>query len=288
MEEDIYTVIFSSLKHPIRRKILRMLNKSPLTYTELLKSLGLETGVLNYHLDSLRELLVKSDDSRYSLSEFGKAAHNLVTNVEEPVRKQREEIRLFGYRLKPATILVVSLILLLSSNTIWFYSLAQVSDINRTTLIWALSDSRGSIHESIVALNTSVTRGYLDDETLFAIAEHSTRLGYQLETLSRIDKANAEKWLNIERSVDSLRDFCKDFGTGIYIKFIHTDALPYVNLTWAYGPKIEVIIHDLEIIEGIFSNDKGPSSEAETAADQLVKDLGRARLVFNVPEIIYR
>jgi DNA-binding transcriptional ArsR family regulator len=283
LEEDTYTVIFSSLKHPIRRKILRILNESSLTYTELLKSLGVETGVLNYHLDSLRELLMKSDD-RYGLSEHGQAAINLIANVEEPLKKQREEIRLFGHRLKPTTILVVSFILLLSSNTIWFYSFVQVSDINRTTLIWALSDSMDSIHESIVALNTSVTRGYLDYSILFAVADYSTRLGNQLETLSRVDKANAEKWLNIGRSADSLRDFCKDFGTGIYVKFIHTDALPYINLTWVYNPKIEAIIHDLEIIEGGLSNNKGPSPEAEIAADQLVKDLERARLTFNIPK----
>lgn len=46
-EEDTYTAIFSALKHPIRRKILRMLEMAPATYTEIMNALGIETGLLN-------------------------------------------------------------------------------------------------------------------------------------------------------------------------------------------------------------------------------------------------
>ncbi|MBS7629954.1 winged helix-turn-helix transcriptional regulator [Candidatus Bathyarchaeota archaeon] len=284
-EEDTYTVIFSSLKHPIRRKILRILNESPSTYTELLKSLGLETGVLNYHLDSLRDLLMKSDD-KYGLSEYGKAAINLITNVEEPVEKRREEIRLFGHRIKPTTIIIVSLILLLSSNMIWFYSFAQVSEVNRITLIWAISDSRDSIHSSIVELNTSITKGYIDSRTLFAVSDYSNRLGIQLETLSRINQVNAEEWLNIRRSIGALGEFCEVFGEGIYLNFVAHGANPYKNLTWVYKPMFEKIVHDLGIIECGISG-TGPCPEAVKAADQLVEDLEHARLAFNVPTKFY-
>jgi len=43
-EEDTYTAIFSALKHPIRRKILRMLEVEPATYTEMMNALGIETA----------------------------------------------------------------------------------------------------------------------------------------------------------------------------------------------------------------------------------------------------
>ncbi|MCW4036628.1 MAG: winged helix-turn-helix domain-containing protein [Candidatus Bathyarchaeota archaeon] len=83
-EEDTYTAIFSALKHPIRRKILRMLEMAPATYTEMMNALGIETGLLNYHLESLSALLAKNDEGKYKLSEFGEAALSLTRRVEEP------------------------------------------------------------------------------------------------------------------------------------------------------------------------------------------------------------
>ena len=38
-EEDTYTAIFSALKHPIRGKILRMLQVEPAIYTEMMNAL---------------------------------------------------------------------------------------------------------------------------------------------------------------------------------------------------------------------------------------------------------
>jgi len=83
-EEDTYTAIFSALKHPIRRKILKMLEMAPATYTEMMNALGIETGLLNYHLENLSALLAKNDEGRYHLSEFGEAALSLTRRVEEP------------------------------------------------------------------------------------------------------------------------------------------------------------------------------------------------------------
>lgn len=84
-EDDTYSTIFTSLKHPIRRKILRRLQSSPATYTELLNELQIENGLLNYHLESVKELLTKQEDGRYTLNEFGKAGVQLLHRVEEPV-----------------------------------------------------------------------------------------------------------------------------------------------------------------------------------------------------------
>ena len=34
-EDEIYSTMFSSLKHPVRRKILRMLGNKPMTFMEM-------------------------------------------------------------------------------------------------------------------------------------------------------------------------------------------------------------------------------------------------------------
>jgi len=69
--EEIYSVMFSSLNHPARRKILRILSEKPLTFSEMLEILGVSSSNLTYHLDSLGELVTKDDSGIYKLSTFG-------------------------------------------------------------------------------------------------------------------------------------------------------------------------------------------------------------------------
>ena len=82
-EEDTYSVIFSSLKHPIRRGILRMLAGGSRSFSELQETLRIESGHLTYHLESLRHLVIKGEDGRYMLSSFGEAAVSMMHGVEE-------------------------------------------------------------------------------------------------------------------------------------------------------------------------------------------------------------
>lgn len=96
-EEDTYSSIFTALKHPIRRRILRMLGQSPLTYTDILNKLNIDNGLLNYHLDNMKELISKDKEGKYVLSEFGEAGLNLTTKVEEPVSTQGDGI--FGLNI---------------------------------------------------------------------------------------------------------------------------------------------------------------------------------------------
>jgi len=76
--------MFSSLKHPIRRKILRILAANPRTFTEILEQINIESAHLSYHLENLGELTKKTNEGKYSLSDFGQAAVSLMARVEEP------------------------------------------------------------------------------------------------------------------------------------------------------------------------------------------------------------
>jgi hypothetical protein len=106
-EDDTYSTIFTALKHPIRRNILRRLNTSSATYTELLNELEIENGLLTYHLESMRDLLKKKEDGSYTLSEFGKAGLSLIQRVEEP----RTEAKSIALKYRRVKVLLVTLLL---------------------------------------------------------------------------------------------------------------------------------------------------------------------------------
>jgi predicted transcriptional regulator len=71
--DEIETVIFQALSHPMRRTIIRMLEANAgCSYTELITELQLPTGKMNYHLEQLDGLIEKNEQHRYVLSPLGK------------------------------------------------------------------------------------------------------------------------------------------------------------------------------------------------------------------------
>ncbi|MCL5877611.1 MAG: winged helix-turn-helix domain-containing protein [Candidatus Bathyarchaeota archaeon] len=69
------------LKDKKRRKLIRLLNnKGSLCYTDLLEETGeVSTGLLNYHLKVLADLVTKDKEGSYVLTEKGKLACRLLT-----------------------------------------------------------------------------------------------------------------------------------------------------------------------------------------------------------------
>ena len=85
-EEETYSTIFTSLKHPVRRKILRMLSEKPRNFSEMLEALRISSSHLTYHLENLGELVSKTKNGKYNLSKFGEAAVETMSRVEETPR----------------------------------------------------------------------------------------------------------------------------------------------------------------------------------------------------------
>ncbi|MCJ7632126.1 winged helix-turn-helix domain-containing protein [Candidatus Bathyarchaeota archaeon] len=81
-EDKTYSVIFSSLKHPIRRNILRLLMETPSTFSEIMNVLSVDSGHLSYHLENLGSLITRNE-GKYTLSSIGVAAVNLMNGVKE-------------------------------------------------------------------------------------------------------------------------------------------------------------------------------------------------------------
>jgi DNA-binding transcriptional ArsR family regulator len=105
-EDEIYSTMFSSLKHPVRRKILRMLASKPLTFMEMVEELGVSSSHLTYHLESLGELVSKMDNGQYKLSSFGLATISAMKGVEEEEEEPKRRVKVSRWRAVSAALLI--------------------------------------------------------------------------------------------------------------------------------------------------------------------------------------
>jgi hypothetical protein len=137
LEEETYSLIFTSLKHTIRRRIMRMLAEKPLTYSEILETLGIDSGHLSYHLENLGELAYNDQSGHYHLSSFGRAAVELMSGIEEqvpiPSRSKKKPRNLF------ATTYSIVLALLLVLASLYFVSYVTAASDDFETTRWTFS-----------------------------------------------------------------------------------------------------------------------------------------------------
>jgi DNA-binding transcriptional ArsR family regulator len=127
-EEEIYSIMFSSLKHPARRKILRMLSTKAMTFSQLLEELGVSSSHLTYHLENLGELVTKTESGEYRLSTFGAASVETMKIVEEaPAVRSKHGLPLSLRWRSLLAMLVIAVVLLASMSYIQYTSLNQVS-----------------------------------------------------------------------------------------------------------------------------------------------------------------
>jgi len=162
-EDEIYSTMFTSLKHPVRRKILRMLGQKPMTFTEIVEELEISSPNLTYHLESLGELVYKMDNDRYKLSAFGQATINAMKSIEEvrEVEPKRRTVtsrwRMFSVGLMVAVILLASFAAL-QYNSINELASAQQSlttEIQRLQAYGAGSDKAFGFLKNVTKLDTT-------------------------------------------------------------------------------------------------------------------------------------
>ena len=92
-EEETYSVVFTALKHPIRRKILRVLAEGPRGFTDMQRIFNVSSPFLTYHLESLKELVLKTESGMYRLSNMGEGATALMEKVEERSEEHTSELQ---------------------------------------------------------------------------------------------------------------------------------------------------------------------------------------------------
>ncbi len=127
-EEETYSAMFSSLRHPARRKILRMLSEKSMGFSEMLDQLGIPSSHLTYHLENLGELVAKKEDGTYKLSSFGEAAVVMMKGAEEVPAVQKKSFSSLPLRWKSLlAIFIIGIVILASMSYGQYVSYNQLS-----------------------------------------------------------------------------------------------------------------------------------------------------------------
>jgi len=243
-EEDTYSTLFSVLKHPIRRRILRMLNANPRTYTEILAALNVETGFLNYHLEQMRELIVKDERGRYGLSVFGEAAVGLISKVEEPAKRDEKVVRAIGVRFTLSHLLAIALVILLVCNIYYFSSFQSLYRDRTNALGGIMIQTRGLLSEANNVLNHTLANGRIDFE-LWQVILRDMALQLRLyATTAELDPGHRQQWTHIRSAIDEVTTL-----------FFHIDQKyeptigRYLSLTNPQASSLRDLLEGLLVIE---------------------------------------
>jgi DNA-binding transcriptional ArsR family regulator len=201
-EEEIYSTMFSSLKHPARRKILRMLSQKPMTFSQMLEALGVSSSHLTYHLENLGELLTKSEDGQYKLSTFGVASVNTMKIVEEAPAVQSKYLLSLPLRWKSIlAILIIGVVLLASMSYVQYGALNQLSsdhELLESKYDQLLSWSTGT-DKAIIFLRDVIQIDIADYQAtlLSNTVESRSDLGGVVEQILRYSLTNSESKIDV-------------------------------------------------------------------------------------------
>jgi len=201
-EEEIYSTMFSSLKHPARRKILRMLSQKPMSFSQMLDAVGVSSSHLTYHLENLGELLTKSEDGQYKLSTFGVAAVNTMKIVEEAPAIQSKYRLSLPLRWKSIlAILTIGVVLLASMSYVQYGALNQLSSDHEALeskydqlLSWSAGTNKAIIFlQDVIQIDIAEYEATLLSNTV----ESRSDLGGVVEQILRYSLTNSESKIDV-------------------------------------------------------------------------------------------
>jgi DNA-binding HxlR family transcriptional regulator len=127
---DDSATLFEAISHPVRIKILKVLEKEPSSFASLKRKLGIESsGNLDHHLKKLGQLIKVQEDGLYALTDAGKEALMSITAIEgwreEEQRKSKNSVEtpklisvLAYLELSIAILAICSLPLLVSGDAL--------------------------------------------------------------------------------------------------------------------------------------------------------------------------
>jgi len=203
-EEETYSLMFSSLRHPARRKILRMLSDRTMTFSQMLEELAIPSSHLTYHLENLGELVIKEKDGRYKLSSFGRASVSMMKGAEEVPSSQSRRFSALPLRWKSLLAVFTIAIVLLAGVAYLQYTsynklsndynfmqgnLTQLQNENYQLLHWTPSTNEAMvIIKDVIQINVSMYQATLESNT----AQVRTDLGGLIEEVMQYQLENTQ------------------------------------------------------------------------------------------------
>lgn len=201
-EEEIYSTMFSSLKHPARRKILRMLSDESMTFSQLLEALGITSSHLTYHLENLGELISKDENGKYRLSTFGGASVETMKIVEEaPAVRSKHGFPLSLRWRSLLAVLVIAIVLLASMSYVQYASFSQLSSDHKELeskydklLSWSASTENAiTFIQDVIQLDITEYQATLLRDTV----EYRTDFGGVVEEILEYSLTNSESQIDV-------------------------------------------------------------------------------------------
>ncbi len=92
--KELKTVeFFKVLSHEIRAEIISLLHDNiEMSYTEILHTLNIEEGNLNFHLRKMKGFVELTEKKNYRLSEYGKITYSMFRGVDARLWRDAREI----------------------------------------------------------------------------------------------------------------------------------------------------------------------------------------------------
>lgn len=240
-DEEPYSTIFASLKHPIRRRILRMLSEKPMSFSEMLEVLGVSSSFLTYHLENLGELIGKIDDGKYRLSSFGEAAMATMTKVEDiPTSTSTKPRRMVGKTVAIALGLVCIILVVGLIGTFAYYA-PMISDKNN--MISSLDAQISKLNSNVTNLQKQITS---DNATINSLISNATMLQGELNSILNGSKSlldiitsDPSAWVNKTVEVEGTLGF--PFPPSLNSPVPDVVLEPWLNLSKpTFPPEIEL------------------------------------------------
>jgi DNA-binding HxlR family transcriptional regulator len=118
--------LFEAISHPVRIKILKILQKQPAGFASLKRKLDIDSsGNLDHHLKKLAELITVREDGLYGLTDAGKEALLSIEAVEMWVEVKRPRIRIPA-KIPKEVMFLVSLEVCATLLVFWFLTIVNV------------------------------------------------------------------------------------------------------------------------------------------------------------------
>jgi DNA-binding transcriptional ArsR family regulator len=206
--EETYSAMFSSLRHPARRKILKMLSEREMTFSQMLDELEIPGSHLTYHLENLGEFLVKMPDGKYTLSSVGEACCSVMRGAEEVPNMHTKKFSLLPLRWKTVlTVFIIGIVLLASISFVQYYSFNQLSNDyklleaeleeaklqNQQIISWNSAERAMTIIRDVVQIDTTKYQTTL----LRDIVENRSDLGGVVEEILKYSLTTSESKIDL-------------------------------------------------------------------------------------------